>query len=227
MSEAKLVGRKIIDLDPDLIVFTTGIFAGPKREETSEGIERDMAVSYLSRLAILQQVCPGLNEKHTNSKDRPRIFIMGFPGTNIMGNIEDLNSEKSYSSIPAHKNTVAGNEALVLYGTQQYPNIKFYGLNPGLVKSNIRSNVLGGQGSIRQRIVEWFIGILMDSVDNYARRIVPLLFSGDIESASGVFFNRKAIAILPSEVMTLTYVNEFIKASEKLLMSALRNPDSK
>ena len=67
------------------------------------------------------------------------------------------------------------------------------------------------------------IGILTISADTYARRIVSLLFSTDIESASGAFFNQKAIAILPSESMTPSYVNEYMEASDKLLMRVLQN----
>ena len=61
------------------------------------------------------------------------------------------------------------------------------------------------------------------SAETYAQRIVPLLFSTDIESASGAFFNQKAMAILPSEIMTPSYVNEYVEASDKLLMRVLQN----
>lgn len=52
MSEAKNVAEKIDAESANLIIFTNGIFAAPKREETSEGIERDLAISYLNRLVI-------------------------------------------------------------------------------------------------------------------------------------------------------------------------------
>ena len=223
MSEALRIGQNLPAEELDLVVFTTGIMPGPERAETSDGIERDLAVSYLSRLAMLREIGPRLGKKRTNPISKPRVFVMGMPGTNAKGNIEDLNSEKTFSPMPAHMNTVAGNEALVLYGARQYPDINFYGLNPGLIKSNIRSNMSGGQDSIRHRITEGIIGILTMSADTYAQRIVPLLFSTDIESASGAFFNQKAIAILPSEIMTPSYVNEYIEASNKLLMRVLQN----
>ena len=223
MSEALRIGRNLPAEELDLVVFTTGIMPGPKRTETAEGIERDLAVSYLSRLAMLREIGPRLGKNRTNPISKPRVFVMGMPGTNAKGNIEDLNSEKTFSPMPAHMNTVAGNEALVLYGARQYPEINFYGLNPGLIKSNIRSNMSGGQDSLRHRITEGIIGLLTMSADTYAGRIVPLLFSRDIESASGAFFNQKAVAILPSEIMTPSYVNEYIEASDKLLMRVLQN----
>lgn len=223
MSEALRIGQTLPAEELDLVVFTTGIMPGPERTETAEGIERDLAVSYLNRLVMLREIRARLGKDRTNPRSKPKVFVMGMPGTNASGNIEDLNSEKTFSQMPAHMNTVAGNEALVLYGARHYPGINVYGLNPGLIKSNIRSNMSGGQGSLRHRITEGIIGFLTMSAYTYAARIVPLLFSTDIESASGAFFNQKGIAILPSEIMSASYVDEYIEASEELLMRVLQN----
>ncbi len=226
MSEARRIGQDLPAEELDLVVFTTGIMPGPRREETPEGIERDLAVSYLSRLAMLHEIGPRLGKKRTGPVNKPRVFVMGMPGTNAQGNIDDLNSEKTFSPMPAHMNTVVGNEALVLSGARQYPEVNFYGLNPGLIKSNIRSSMSGGQDSLRHRITEGIIGLLTVSADAYAGRIVPLLFSPDIESVSGAFFNQKGMAILPSENMTPSYVHEYMKASDKLLVRVLQNVPS-
>ena len=74
---------------------------------------------------------------------KPRVFIMGYPGTGQAGTLDDLNAEKSYRAMPVHMNTVAGNEMLVLDAPTRYPNATFFGLNPGLIKTNIRDNFLG------------------------------------------------------------------------------------
>src|SRR3954452_22737989 len=52
MREAQGVAALLPAETLDLVILTTGIFAAPTREETAEGIERDMAISYLSRLVI-------------------------------------------------------------------------------------------------------------------------------------------------------------------------------
>lgn len=149
----------------------------------------------------------------------PRVFVMGFPGTNHAGDVEDAGSEKRYRAMDAHMNTVAGNEALVLDAARRHPNLNAYGLNPGLVRTEIRSNFLG-KGSVRHRIVEALIGLLAPSAQTYARRIVPLLVSPDIESASGFHFDAKALAIQPSEVMTEAHVRRWMEASAALVARA-------
>lgn len=144
MHEAQRVAAALPADILDLVIFTTGIMAGPKRQETAEGIERDMAVSYLSRLVIVREIGPRLGKQRPAAPMKPRVFIMGFPGTGQAGKLDDLNAEKSYSRWAVHMNTVAGNEMLVLDAAKRYPNATFFGLNPGVIRTNIRSNLFGG-----------------------------------------------------------------------------------
>ena len=219
MREAQRIAALLPVETLDLVIFTTGIFAGPTREETAEGIERDMAVSYLNRLVVLREIAGRLGKDRPATPIKPRVFIVGYPGTGQLGNLEDLNSEKNYKAMQTHMNTVAGNEALVLDAARRYPNASFFGLNPGLIKSNIRSNLLGAD-SLRFHLMEWIIGLLSPSAETYARRLTPLLVSPDIEGHSGAMFDRKGFAILPSPGLTDSYARRFIAGSEALVARA-------
>ena len=90
MKEASRVGAELSSAPWDIVVLTTGIISAPKREATAEGLERDLAISYLSRLAILDVLAPRLAETPTPS----RVFVMGFPGAGEAGMLGDLNAEK-------------------------------------------------------------------------------------------------------------------------------------
>jgi NAD(P)-dependent dehydrogenase (short-subunit alcohol dehydrogenase family) len=217
MREAKRVGAVLPAETLDIVVFTTGIFAAPRRQETPEGIERDMAVSYLSRLVILREIAPRLAATRRAAPMKPRVFVMGYPGTGQAGMLDNLNGEKSYRATPVHMNTVAGNEMLVLDAAKRYPNVNVFGLNPGLLKTEIRNNFLG-EGTLRSRVVEWMIGMVNPSVETYAERLTPLLVSPDLEAHSGAMFDQKGNAILPSPKLTdAAYVTAFIAASEALV----------
>jgi NAD(P)-dependent dehydrogenase (short-subunit alcohol dehydrogenase family) len=221
MREAERVAKELPAGELDLLVFTTGIFAAPKREETVEGIERDMAVSYLSRLVLLRELAPRLGTVRRAATTKPRVFVMGYPGTGQAGTLGDLNAEKSYSAMTVHMNTVAGNEMLVLDAAKRYPNVNVYGLNPGLIKTNIRDNFLG-KGSLKSRLAEWLIGLLTPTPEDYARRLTPLLVSPDLEPHTGALFDQKGFAIQPSpKLADTTHVNAFIAASETLVSRAL------
>lgn len=215
--------RRVADLLPaevaDVVIFTTGIFAAPRREVTAEGIERDMAVSFLNRLVMLRAMAPRLGAWGPNGPFKPRVFVMGHPGTGQAGNPKDLNAEADYKAFSVHMSTVAGNEALVLESARRYPALEIFGLNPGIIKTAIRGNFLG-EGSLKHRFVEWVIGVFMQSPERYARRIAPLLMTPNISGFSGALFNNKGLKIQPSRVMCSQYVTDYIAASEALVMRA-------
>ncbi|WP_145044148.1 SDR family NAD(P)-dependent oxidoreductase [Mycobacteroides abscessus] len=206
----------------DVLLFTNGIFAAKTREETAEGIERDMAVSYLSRFAILQRIAPRLGKNRSDQSTAPRVFVMAGPGAGMLGDPADLNAEAEYSGLKAHKNTVAANEALVVAGAAgEYPGLALFGLGPGAIKTGIRSNYLG-EGSLSHRLSEAIISLTQQSPEQYAARIVPLLFAPDLNKYNGIMFNNKAKPILASQGMNLPYAKQFIASSQALLGSALR-----
>jgi hypothetical protein len=134
--------------------------------------------------------------------------------------VDDLNAEKSYSGMPVHMNTVAGNEMLVLDAAARYKNADFFGMNPGLIRTNIRDNFLGA-GSMKSRIAEFLIGLLTPAVDTYAERILPLLVSPDLEGHSGAMFDRHGNAVLPTpKLLEPDYVSRFMAASQALVARA-------
>jgi hypothetical protein len=178
-----------------------------------------MAISYLSRLAIIRELAPRLAAKPAGTP-ATRVFVMGFPGTGQAGDASDLNAERSYDAMAVHMNTVAGNEMLVLDGKKRYPHVSFFGLNPGLIKTNIRANFLGA-GSFAHKAAEFFIGLMMPTAEQYAERIVPLLSAPELEGRSGAMFGKKGQAILPTDGLDEAHVARFIGGSEALLQRAL------
>jgi NAD(P)-dependent dehydrogenase (short-subunit alcohol dehydrogenase family) len=222
LREAERVAKELPAEQLDLLVFTMGIFAAPKREETTEGIERDMAVSYLSRLVMLREVAPRLGKARSGerAKAKPRVFVMGYPGTGEAGTHGDLNADNAYSAMAVHMNTVAGNEMLVLDAVKRYPDALIFGLNPGLIKTNIRDNFLG-KDSFKSRVAETMIGWFTPTADTYAEHITPLLVSPDLEGNSGALFNQKGEAILPSpKLADGAHLAKFLAESEALVAKA-------
>jgi NAD(P)-dependent dehydrogenase (short-subunit alcohol dehydrogenase family) len=216
MREAKRISGELPAETIDVVVFTTGIMAGPRREVTPEGIERDLAVSYLSRFVILNGIASRLGKDRAKTDLRPRMFVMGFPGTDQKADVDDLNSERTYRRFAAHSNTVAGNEVLVLDATTRFPDVDFFGLNPGFVKTNIRANLLGSRTLVA--VMEWLTSFMTVDPETYAERLVPLLVSPDLNGRSGAMFNNEAQAILPSpSSMEPSYATALVRASDELV----------
>lgn len=221
MAEARRVAEALPAEQLDLLLFTAGIFSSPHRETAPDGLERDLATSYLNRFVMLQAMASRLGTGRAAGARPARVFIMAFPGTGQAGDPDDLNAERTYQQFPVHMNTVAGNEALVLHTARNYPHLRVYGLNPGLVNTNIRANVFGGSDTLRFKVIEAMIGLFTPTAEQFAARLCPVLLAPDLDARSGVHFNAKGVAIAPSAVMTDAHVARLITASEELLKQRL------
>lgn len=216
MVKARELAENLDVSNVDIVLLTAGIFAGPKREETAEGLEKDLAVSFLNRKVIIDAIAPKLRSSQNTFGFTPRIFNMAYPGNDQLGNIDDLNSEKGYGTMKAHMTTVAGNEALIYDSVAKYPGVHFYGLNPGIVKTNIRNNLLG-EGSWKSGLLETIVGWFTRTPEQYASTIAPLLIAPELELQNGGSFNNNGKLLLRSKGMTNEYASKFIRASEDLL----------
>ena len=70
MKDAQKLGRELAPAD--VVILTHGVIAPSTRETTAEGIEKDMAVSTLSRLVVLRELIPRLSTA--------RVIVYGMPG---------------------------------------------------------------------------------------------------------------------------------------------------
>src|SRR5260221_1633960 len=117
-------------------------------------------------------------------------------------------------------NTGAANEALVPDAAKRYPQAKVFGLNPGLIKTNLRANVLGGSTSMRFKFVESLIGMINMSPEKYADVTVPVLVSKDLDAVTAVMFNQKGRPIVETQGLA---VEQFMTGSEALLQRATKS----
>jgi hypothetical protein len=120
----------------------------------------------------------------------PPVFVMGSTGMTL-GNPHDLNSEAADKAMTAHQDTVAGNEALALAGSRVFPRPAYFGLGPGMIKTSIRENLMGRNGSLGYRLLKGSIREFFEPPRTYAAHIVPLLFASDLGGHTGLLFNRK------------------------------------
>lgn len=208
----------------DTILFTNGIIAAPQRQVSGEGLEMDLAISYLSRYAFMRAVLEkSFGSKRMDPTVKPRIYIMGYPGSSQTATLDDFNSERSYGALSAHSNTVLGNEALVTYLNDAYKgSVNVYGLNPGFVRTEIRDNYLG-KGSWTSWIVETLIGWFTWTPEQYvSNTLIHLLTSPELEDKSGALLsNKRAIIPLGSFLSKPENMTKILSESERLTYTAL------
>lgn len=212
------------DLPPesfDAVLLTHGIFAGPTREVTSEGIEKDLATSAMSRWVIAQELAPRLGRGSGRSgRQKPRLFVWGYPGGERALDFTDVQSTRDYRWQTAHSNTVVFNEALVRETAARFPEINVFGMNPGIIKTNIMAGVLGGS-SVALRAQKTLIGLLFQSAETYAEKVVPLIIHPALDNRSGGLFNRHAQPIEPNPWLVAGDHNARVVETADALASAV------
>ncbi|XAS64310.1 hypothetical protein ACOM2C_13770 [Pseudarthrobacter sp. So.54] len=197
LNNARQVARDLPAESFDAVLLTHGIFAGRTREVTPEGVEKDLATSALSRWVIAQELAPRLGRERTPGRQKPRLFVWGFPGGERVLDLTDIQSIRNYRWQTAHGNTVVFNEALVHHAAARFPDINVFGMNPGIIKTNIMAGVLG-QATLKLRAQQTLIGLVFQSAEAYAEKMVPLVAHPALEDRSGALFNRHAQPIEPN-----------------------------
>ena len=220
MKVARKIARELPAETLDTLIMTQGIFAGSKRKASIEGIELDMAVSALSRFVLVRELADRLGKNRSEGKPKPRVFVWGFPGKDQKATLNDFNSESRYVWHTAHSNGVVVNEALVLDSAVRYPTLNFYGMNPGIISSNIMAGILG-EGTFRLKVQQTIMGLLFQGAEEYAGKVLPLLVSPDIEHHSGAMFNRHGDPIHANpSLLQKPYLQRVVEESEKLAKKA-------
>lgn len=159
----------------DVILFTVGLVPD-SLSRTSEGLELDLAVSYLSRHVMLERM---IDHGILNGS---RVFIMGYAGLPVNPSLSDINWEQSYSFIPAHLNTHIFNEGLVHYYAKTTPSASFFGLAPGLILSDGFKGHLGGAAN--------FLSGFLPDQDEYASKVLLPLFKSPYISSGSLYNNQ-------------------------------------
>ncbi|KAJ1566882.1 hypothetical protein HK405_008047 [Cladochytrium tenue] len=207
----------------DAVVFTNGILANPKRQESAEGVELDMAVSALSRMAFLQEALKlGLGADASGKNKKPRVYIMGFPGNPSvkLSNPGDLNGERTYDALAQHLNTVIVNEALISWTVDASSHaVDVIGLNPGLIKTEIRDNYLG-HGSWLSFVVESLIGLTQQSAETFARNVLVHVLASE-SVASGEIYGPDGGWLQPNPNLSDELRRKVLEESEQLVQRGL------
>lgn len=218
---ARAVSQKLPAETYDALLLTHGIFAGRTREITSEGLEKDLATSAMSRWVIVREMAPRLGQGRPLGGPKPRLFVWGFPGGKRSLDFTDIESVRDYRWTTAHSNTVVFNEALVSDTASRLPELNSFGMNPGVIKTNIMSGVLG-QSSLTQRVQKTLVGLFFQSAETYAEKVTPLLVHRALEDRPGSLFNRNAQPIEPNPWLVAgDHCARVVDAAESLLARVL------
>jgi len=133
--------------------------------------------------------CPGVGapagSRTALGPTEAALVCLGLPGGERSLDHTDIESIHNYRWQTAHSNTVVFNEALVRDTAAPLPEINVFGMNPGVIKTNIMAGVLG-QSSLTPRVQQTVIGLLFQSAETYAEKMLPLLVEVFVRVAASI-----------------------------------------
>jgi NAD(P)-dependent dehydrogenase (short-subunit alcohol dehydrogenase family) len=224
MHNVPTVTQRLAPYEFDTVLFTVGIVTTPERKVSVEGIEMDTAVSFLSRFYMARLLAQSKTLKATPTR-KPRVFVMGFPGHEGAPQLDDFNWENKTNWQPwaAHMNGVIGNDALVQKLAAFHPSMNVYGLNPGILKTDIVADFLGGKKGWKSKAQQWVVEKLCPSAEEYVNSTLRhLLVSPELEDLSGSYFNQFGERIKGAVwLRTEGHTDKILAAAGKLVNRAM------
>ena len=172
------------------VIFCVGITAPKKRETNDEGIEIDLMVSFISRKVILERLVE-------RGMKKAKVFVMGKCGAERSVDFDNFNGQLEYSGAKQHDSVMVANDALVLGARKRFPNLKVYGLHPGVHGTEIRDKKFAGRTS--GKVVKSLINAHMPSVETYARKIIPVIAAHSLSHVPIGKFLVCFVVLLPSK----------------------------
>ncbi|MFL9899810.1 oxidoreductase [Paraburkholderia fungorum] len=105
-AQRELTGQRPIHI----LINNAGVMAPPKRLETADGFELQFGTNVLGHFALTALLMPALKLAATGSPDRPRIVtIASIAHKRGQINLDDLQSEKTYSPMQAYRQSKLAN----------------------------------------------------------------------------------------------------------------------
>ncbi|CCM06864.1 uncharacterized protein FIBRA_09170 [Fibroporia radiculosa] len=118
----------------NFVVLSSGVFSLKGRNETSEGIDRKLALSYYARWKFTSDLMSLLREAKDAGEDAKVMSILG-PGNGGNIDLDDLGLKKNYGVLRTALTTPAYNDLMFEAFAERDPSISFVHVYPGAVRT--------------------------------------------------------------------------------------------
>ena len=198
----------------DILVHAVGVLL-PRTEHTSEGIEKDFAISYLARFAFLEEASKrGLVDGET------RMINISASGPKVPSyaqlEFQPLSEVQARVGMKSHGQAQLANDLLTIQSPARY-GLTAIGYGPGSVRTQIRREV---PGAIQRLMAPFFMFTTRDPQD-VADQLVEILTDPSLPNDRASWFNKKG-RFAPAPFITDTRrQTDLLNASLALLRQAL------
>ncbi|CAE6504735.1 unnamed protein product [Rhizoctonia solani] len=136
MSNVRSTASSLVERLPKLnyLVLTPGFLTLKGRDETSEGMDKKLALNYYARWKFVYDLIP-LLEKAKAQGEEARVLTVLAAGTNGKLDENDLDLKKGYGLKASADSATAMNDYMVEDFAAQHPDMAFIHAYPGIVRT--------------------------------------------------------------------------------------------
>jgi len=141
MSNVHTASKEILNRHNKInyLVLTPGILSLNGRDETTEGIDKKLAVHYYARWRFIHDLLPSL-EKAKEAGEEAKTMSVLAAGKGGEIDVEDLGLKKSFSLLKAGLATPTYNDLMLESYASLHPKLSFVHAYPGTVRTPIASS---------------------------------------------------------------------------------------
>lgn len=141
MSNVRQTTQSLLGRLPKInyLVLTPGFLTLKGRDETSEGMDKKLALNYYARWKFVYDLMP-LLEKAKAAGEDARVLTVLAAGSNGKLDVNDLDLKHGYGLKAAADNATAMNDFAVEDFAAQHPDMAFIHAYPGIVRTPLLNN---------------------------------------------------------------------------------------
>ncbi|CCM05845.1 uncharacterized protein FIBRA_08081 [Fibroporia radiculosa] len=123
------------------LVLSPGIFTLRGRNETTEGIDRKLALHYYARWKFTNDLIPLLRKTKDAGEDAKVMSVLA-PGNGSDIDLDDLGMRKSYTPLSSALVTPTYNDLMFESFAEQQPDLSFIHIHPGVVRTPLLGSLV-------------------------------------------------------------------------------------
>lgn len=188
-----------------VLINNAGVMAVPRRTLTADGFEMQFGTNVLGHFALTGLLWPAIQNAEASSADAPRVVtIASIAHKRTHLQLDDLQSERSYSPMRAYQQSKLGNLMLALEMSRRLnakgSRIRSVAAHPGVAETALfRTDERSGIERMLRTVIGHAIGLFLN---DEAEGALPTLFAATApEAENGGYYGPQQLGEMRGDVV--------------------------
>jgi len=172
MSNVHTASQEILSrhIKINYLILTPGVLSMKGRDDTSEGIDKKLAVHYYARWRFIYDLLPSLERAKEAGEEAKTVSVLG-AGKGGKIDVDDLGLKKSFSLSNAALAAPTYTDLMLESYASLHPKLSFVHAYPGAVRTSLASSSSSTLLSLASPLITWLTYPLTTSAEDCAEHM--------------------------------------------------------